>query len=74
MLSVCNWYVTHIIVNWLLGEDPPTFIKEAADYNKDGKITITDATALIEYLLNGSSSVNLHQFIDHEKMGIDWVQ
>ena len=43
------------IVNSILGKDSATFVLDAADMNKDGKITIVDAVTLVMRLQTGGS-------------------
>lgn len=40
------------IVNHILGQTPPVFIKKAADLNDDGDINIVDVTLLVNLILN----------------------
>ena len=46
------------IANHILGNDGPTFIKEAADVNGDGDIDVGDLTAEANLILNGSDAAN----------------
>jgi len=39
------------IANYIVGRPPATFVKTAADVNKDGNITIADAVTIIKGLL-----------------------
>lgn len=43
------------ILNFLVDEDTPTFIKKAADINKSGKIDIGDAVSILNLLVGDTS-------------------
>ena len=39
------------IISYILGTQPPSFVKEAADTNGDGKVDIIDVTTVIDIIL-----------------------
>ncbi|MBQ6166415.1 MAG: chitobiase/beta-hexosaminidase C-terminal domain-containing protein [Muribaculaceae bacterium] len=58
---------TEIIVT-LAGEDVPAFVR--GDVDRDGNVTISDVTSLIDYILNGNVSVVNLNAADCDESGI----
>ena len=39
------------VADYIIGQQPASFVKPAADVNKDGNITISDATRIVDMVL-----------------------
>ena len=44
-------------LDYILGNDPKVFVQEVADVNNDGKIDVTDISAIVNLILNGEGGV-----------------
>tara|TARA_X000000368_G_scaffold415818_1_gene408349 strand:- start:44 stop:15682 length:15639 start_codon:yes stop_codon:yes gene_type:complete len=44
-------------LDYILGNNPKVFVQEVADVNGDGKIDVTDISAIVNIILNGTGSV-----------------
>ena len=44
-------------LDYILGNNPKVFVQEVADVNNDGKIDVTDISAIVNLILNGEGGV-----------------
>ena len=44
-------------MDYILGNNPKVFVQEVADVNNDGKIDVTDISAIVNLILNGEGGV-----------------